>query len=245
MKFLLAQFLAYALAAFAIGVAVGFLWQRRPVAVANDRVRRLERSKLTVETQLADAERALAAAEQSQGLVRDRGNELAQLRAGVVELRAERHAAVAAKDAAESQVVQLRSDLDRRILPSFSSVSPSDQQRQHSADIADLRAEHQQELDRRSAERTELLHAHAVATAALEERLAAVERERQAAWVRHNQFVHASQTAITGALVRAEQAEAAVSVARSAVARSDQQPQAPVIDLRSTEPANQSSGESR
>lgn len=210
-KFLLAQFAMYALAAFVIGVVVGVLWQRRPVRLATDRLRRAERAKLSVDDRLAqsevDLQRATAALAASQDLSRV----VAGLRSELVEVSAAGQAAVAARHASESQIAQLRADLDRRIVPSYATISAGDLQRRHSADVAELRAEHQRELDRRAAERAEQLGESAIAMALLQERLSSTERHLLALQRRHNDHLRTTQTALTAAVVRAEQAEALVS----------------------------------
>lgn len=211
MKFLLAQFAMYALAAFVIGVVVGVLWQRRPVRLATDRLRRAERAKLSVDDRLAQSEVDLQRATADLAASQDLSRVVAGLRSELVEASAAGQAAVAARHASESQIAQLRADLDRRIVPSYATISAGDLQRQHSADVAELRAEHQRELDRRAAERAEQLGESAIAMALVQERLSSTERHLLALQRRHNDHLRTTQTALTAAVVRAEQAEALVS----------------------------------
>ncbi len=242
MKFLLAQFAVYALAAFVIGVVVGVLWQRRPVRLATDRLRRAERARLSVDDRLAHSEVELLRANSALGASQDLTRVVAGLRSELVEASAAGQAAVAAKHVAESQIAQLRADLDRRIVPSYATISAGDLQRQHSANVAELRAEHQRELDRRAAERAEQLSESAIAMALVRERLASAERHLLALQRRHNEHLRTTQTALTAAVVRAEQAEALVSALprqRTGVdARSE------VIDLRPVTTAIADSGTS-
>lgn len=214
-KFLLAQFALYALAAFALGVAVGFLWQRRPVRESLDRVRRLEKAKIGVDVRLEQAERErddvrASASEAAAALAT-----VAELRAATAEAIAERHAAIAAKDAAEAKAEQLRLDIDRRVAPVFADHGITDLQREHSAALAQLRAEHRRELNAQRIEAESRERENASTLAALRERIASLEADRRAMQVRHNEFVRSSQIEITNATVRAEQAEARLSVSRS------------------------------
>lgn len=240
MKFLLAQFAVYALAAFVIGVLVGVLWQRRPVRLAADRLRRAERAKLSVDDRLAQSEVELQRATTALGASKDLTRVVASLRSELVEVSAAGQAAIAAKHAAESQIAQLRADLDRRIVPSYATISAGDMQRQHSANVAELRAEHQRELDRLAAERAEQLSESAIAMALVQEKLASSERHLRALQRRHNDHLGITQTALTAAVVRAEQAEALVSALPRQ--RTGVDGRSEVIDLRPVTTASVDSG---
>lgn len=229
MKFLLVQFAVYAAAAFAVGVAAGVLWQRRPVRAATNRMRRLERAKRSVEERLAQAELDLQRTSVELAASQDLRRVVAGLRLELVEVSAAHQAAVAAKDSTALAVIQLRADLDRRVVPTYSSSSVGDAERRHSADVAALRAERDLDAIRRTAERNELAAQHSVETAALLERLGSTERELQALQRRHHEYLRTTQTSLTAAVVRAERAEALLSLRQSVVGDVTV---ASVIDLR-------------
>lgn len=229
MKFLLAQFVAYAVAAFAVGVAAGVLWQRRPVRESVDRARRLERAKLSVEDRLTHAELDLERSRAEVAAAQDLSRVATNLRLELIEMSAAHQAAIAAKDASDFQLVQLRADLDRRVMPAFSSSSAAEAERRHSADVAVLRAEHRAEVQRQTADRAELVAHHSAAMAAVQEQLGSAERELQAFQRRHNEYLRITQTSLTAAIVRAERAEALLSV-RPSVGDGVDAPA--VIDLR-------------
>ncbi len=235
MKFLVAQFAVYAAAALVIGVVVGVLWQRRPIAQAKDRVRRLERTALTSDERCirAEAERDAARTE----LVRAQGDldAMAPLRAELAGVMAERHAALAARDAADVHNAQLRSDLDARLLPAFVLAAPVVPE---PVDPSSLRAEFAEERERELADRLEMVRRNESLNASLTERLLSADRHLRDLQQRHNNYVRSAQAALTAAVLRAEQAEAAAAI-RPATSRSpDRGPT--VIDLRTAQAAQPS-----
>ena len=89
----------------------------------------------------------------------------------------------------------------------------------------------------------ELVRRNEVLNASLTERLLASERHLRDLQHRHNNYVRSAQAALTAAVVRAEQAEAALSVTRAKLDRSGgDDDTGQVIDLRAYQPADASPG---
>ncbi len=244
MKFVVAEFVLYALAAFAVGVAAGATWQRRPIRRATNRVRILERAKLSADQRWMQVEREREALKAELAEARGMLGSVAALRTGLAEAHAERQAAVAAREAADIHVARLRADLDARTLPTFTPVLPMVTMTKDDAEPASRSAEREVESQRELADRLELVRRNEALNASLTERLLAAERHVRDLQQRHNNYVRSAQAALTAAVVRAEQAEASLSVAKAA--RTAQEPEpagAIVIDLRTYHPVDSSGPE--
>ena len=238
-KFVVAEFVLYALAAFAVGVAAGATWQRRPIRRATDRVRLLERAKLSADQRWIHVEREHEALKAELAEARTMLRSVSELRTELAEVQAERHAAVAAREAADMHVARLRSDLDARTLPTFTPVLPTVTRTTDDTGPATRAAERGRDDERELADRLELVRRNEALNASLTERLLAAERHVRDLQHRHNNYVRSVQAALTAAVVRAEQAEAGLSVAKAA--RATPEPEAAgaiVIDLRTYQPAD-------
>ncbi len=244
MKFVVAEFVLYALAAFAVGVAAGATWQRRPIRRATDRVRLLERAKLSADQRWIQVERERAAVETELAEARTMLGSVSELRTQLAEANAERQAAVAAREAADLHVARLRTDLDARTLPTFTPVGPTIGTTGDDAERG-REAEREREGQRDLADRLELVRRNEALNASLTERLLAAERHLRDLQHRHNNYVRSAQAALTAAVVRAEQAEAGLSVAKSARTTPESNGGgANVIDLRTYQPVDSSGPES-
>ena len=243
-KFVVAEFVLYALAAFAVGVAAGATWQRRPIRRAGDRVRILERAKLSADQRWISVEREREALKAELAEARIMLGSVTELRSQLAEAHAARQAAVAAREAAELHVTRLRSDLDARTLPTFTPVQPSAGAANESSDVVGRRAEQERQVERDLADRLELVRRNEALNASLTERLLAAERHVRDLQHRHNSYVRSAQAALTAAVVRAEQAESGLSVARAALSRvGSDDVAATVIDLRTYQTADASGPE--
>ena len=243
-KFVVAEFVLYALAAFAVGVAAGTTWQRRPIRRAGDRVRLLERAKLSADQRWIGVERECAAMKVELDEARAMLGSVTELRSRLAEANAERQAAVAAREAADLRSTRLRSDLDARTLPTFTAVRPTSADDDDASDLVARRAEQERQGERELADRLELVRRNEALNASLTERLLAAERHVRDLQHRHNSYVRSAQAALTAAVVRAEQAEASLSVARATLARvGPADAAATVIDLRAYQPAEASGPE--
>lgn len=241
MKFVIAEFVLYALAAFGVGAAAGAMWQRRPIRRAADRVRRLERAKLSADQRWMQVERERDAVRAELSEVRTMLGSVVDLRSSLAEATAERQAAIASREAAEIHVTRLRADLDARTLPTFLPVRSTPTEELALADD-----ERERERQRELANRLELVRRNEALNASLTERLLASERHLRDLQHRHNNYVRSAQAALTAAVVRAEQAEAALSVTRAKVDRNVEFDHAgQVIDLRAYQPAESSAGPER
>lgn len=236
MKFVVAQFAAYAAATFAVGLVVGVLWQRRPIAQARDRVRRLERTTMTSDERCVRAESQRAVALTELALAQADLDAMSPLRAELADALAERHAALAARDAADVHNSQLRSDLDARMLPAFVLAAPILAER---VDASTQRAESDAERERELADRLEMVRRNEALNASLTERLLSADRHLRDLQQRHNNYVRSAQAALTAAVLRAEKAEAAAAIRPTSSRPSDHG--ASVIDLRTTQPSQPSS----
>ena len=245
MKFVVAEFVLYALAAFAVGVAAGTTWQRRPIRRAGDRVRLLERAKLSADQRWIGVERECASMKVELDEARAMLGSVTELRSRLAEADAERQAAVAAREAADLRSTRLRSDLDARTLPTFTAIrSTSDDDDEDASGLVARRAEQERQGERELADRLELVRRNEALNASLTERLLAAERHVRDLQHRHNSYVRSAQAALTAAVVRAEQAEAGLSVARATLARvGPAVAAATVIDLRAYQPAEASGPE--
>ena len=241
MKFVIAEFVLYALAAFGIGAVAGTMWQRRPIRRAADRVRRLERAKLSADQRWIQVERERNVAQAELSEAKAMLGSVSELRLRLAEATSERQAAVAAREAADLHVARLRADLDARTLPIFVPIRTVGEDAQSSASIAKL--EHEHEHEREFAERLELVRRNEALNASLTERLLASERHLRDLQHRHNNYVRSAQAALTAAVVRAEQAEAGLSVARAKLERRDgSDDEGAVIDLRTYQTTDSSVG---
>lgn len=246
MKFVVAEFVLYALAAFAVGVAAGTTWQRRPIRRAGDRVRVLERAKLSADQRWISVERERSAMKVELAEARAMLGSVTELRSQLAEASAERQVAIAAREAAELQAIRLRSDLDARMLPTFTPIRPTtaDADTEDDSDLVSRRAELERQGERELADRLELVRRNEALNASLTERLLAAERHVRDLQHRHNSYVRSAQAALTAAVVRAEQAEASLSVARATATRvGSDDDAATVIDLRAYQPADTSGPE--
>jgi hypothetical protein len=207
-KSLLAQFALYALASFAVGVAVGWLWQRRPIRLSEDRARRLEQVQRSMEARLSQSERDCASARNEVLELSKSHAVVAALRTEMADVVAERQAALAARDSAQSRVAQLRSDLDARPLQVFSAVTAEDLQRKHSSELAEVRAAHRRERDADAAARFETMQNTENQLATVQEQLRSAETHIANLRTLHANHVRSSQQELTAALLRAEIAEA-------------------------------------
>lgn len=241
MKFVVAEFVLYALAAFAVGAAAGSSWQRRPVRRAGDRVRVLERAKLSADQRWMSVERDREALTSELAEARAMLGSVTELRSQLAETHAERQAAVAAREAADLHVARLRSDLDARMLPTFVPVTSVDIDDE--SDLVVRRAEQERRRESDLADRLELVRRNEALNASLTERLLSAERHVRDLQHRHNSYVRSAQAALTAAVVRAEQAEASLSVARAMLTRVGSEVAANVIDLRTYQPAETSGPE--
>lgn len=232
MKFVVAQFAVYAAATFVVGIVVGVLWQRRPIAQAKDRVRRLERTALTSDERRVRAEAERTAARTELAQARADLDAMAPLRAELADALAERHAALAARNAADVHNAQLRSDLDARVLPAFVPAAPV---APAYVDAASLRAELAEERERELAGRLELVRRNEALNASLTERLLSADRHLRDLQQRHNNYVRSAQAALTAAVLRAEQAEAAAAIRAPKPRTGDTG--STVIDLRTAQPS--------
>ncbi len=164
---------------------------------------------------------------------------VAELRTSLAEVSAERQAAIASREAADLHVARLRADLDARTLPTFLAVRSTPAE--HEALAAD---DQQGEREKEFADRLELVRRNEALNASLTERLLASERHLRDLQHRHNNYVRSAQAALTAAVVRAEQAEAALSVTRLKLERSlgseETGEAGQVIDLRTYQPAESS-----
>ena len=243
MKFVVAEFVLYALAAFAVGVAAGITWQRRPIRRAGDRVRVLERAKLSADQRWISVEREREGMKEELAEARSMLGSVTELRSQLAEANAERQAAVAAREAADLHVIRLRSDLDARTLPTFTPVRPitadADADAVDDSDLVVRRAEQERQGERDLADRLELVRRNEALNASLTERLLAAERHVRDLQHRHNSYVRSAQAALTAAVVRAEQAEAILSVGRAALNRvGSGEEAATIIDLRTYQHAD-------
>ena len=239
MKFVVAEFVLYALAAFAVGVAAGITWQRRPIRRAGDRVRVLERAKLSADQRWISVEREREGMKEELAEARSMLGSVTELRSQLAEANAERQAAVAAREAADLHVIRLRSDLDARTLPTFTPVRPITADAVDDSDLVVRRAEQERQGERDLADRLELVRRNEALNASLTERLLAAERHVRDLQHRHNSYVRSAQAALTAAVVRAEQAEASLSVGRAALNRvGSGEEAATIIDLRTYQPAD-------
>jgi hypothetical protein len=238
MKFVVAQFIAYAAAAFGVGIVAGMTWQRRPIARAVERSRRLERASMTSDDRCARAERERDSARTELAEARTALGSVAKLRSELADALADRQAALAARDAAEVVSIQLRSDLDARVVPAFALVSSGEA---NVVDEAELRAGFEREREATLAERLELVRRNEALNASLTERLLAAERHLRDLQHRHNNYVRSAQAALTAAVIRAEQAEATVSMARARTNPTDPTVGS-VIDLRTHQPVQGPAG---
>lgn len=238
MKFVVVQFVAYAAAAFGVGIVVGIIWQRRPIARAMERARRLERAAQSSDERSSRAERERDGARTELAEARTALGAVAKLRGELADAVAERQAALAARDAAEAASGYLRADLDARVLPAFALASPGGSA---SESQEGLREEFDRERDQNLSERLELVRRNEALNASLTERLLAAERHLRDLQHRHNNYVRSAQAALTAAVIRAEQAEAGLSMAR---AHTNQQPDSAgtVIDLRTHQPVQGPAG---
>ncbi len=244
MKFVVAEFMLYALAAFVVGVAAGTTWQRRPIRRAGDRVRVLERAKLSADQRWIGVEREREALKVELAEARAMLGSVTELRSRLAEAHAERQAAVAAREAADHHVIRLRADLDARTLPMFTPVQLTVDDGEDSSELLGRRAEQDRQVERDLADRLELVRRNEALNASLTERLLAAERHVRDLQHRHNSYVRSAQAALTAAVVRAEQAEAGLSVARAALSRVESgNAAATVIDLRTYQPAGASGPE--
>jgi hypothetical protein len=228
MKFVVAQFIAYAAAAFGVGIVAGMTWQRRPIARAVERARRLERATQSSDERCSRAERERDAARTQLAEARTALGAVVKLRGELADAVAERQAALAARDSAEVASAQLRADLDARVLPAFALAAPGSQTAEPDTE---LRAEFDRERDQDLSERLELVRRNEALNASLTERLLAAERHLRDLQHRHNNYVRSAQAALTAAVIRAEQAEAGLSMARARTNQVDDE-RGTVIDLR-------------
>jgi hypothetical protein len=238
MKFVVAQFIAYAAAAFGVGVVAGMTWQRRPIVRALERSRRLERATQSSDERCARAERERDAARTELAEARTALGAVVKIRGELADALAERQAALAARDTAELASAQLRSDLDARVLPAFALAAPGGATPEPERD---LRAEFDRERDQNLSERLELVRRNEALNASLTERLLAAERHLRDLQHRHNSYVRSAQSALTAAVIRAEQAEAGLSVARAG-ATPVGEAVGTVIDLRTHQPVQGPAG---
>jgi hypothetical protein len=238
MKFVVAQFIAYAAAAFGVGVVAGMTWQRRPIARAIERSRRLERATQSSDERCVRAERERDAARTELAEARTALGAVVKIRGELADALAERQAALAARDAAEVASTQLRSDLDARVLPAFALATPGGTTTEPERD---LRVEFDRERDQNLSERLELVRRNEALNASLTERLLAAERHLRDLQHRHNNYVRSAQAALTAAVIRAEQAEAGLSMARARTTPVDEAV-GTVIDLRTHQPVQGPAG---